>query len=144
MIRLATTLVSAAIVVWAVGQAAEHLSPEVKRPAAEAARELLAQVSELAELESALDADPAATAPLPERAGDTMPEPVAPVPESRSEPEVPVLERESVAREPFVPDPGLPSEDLLATEATGLDRERSDRILGRLDRVMALAAGRED
>ena len=143
MIRLATTLVSAALVVWAVGQAAEHLSPEVKRPAAEAARKLVAQVSELAELESILDPDPAA-APLPEHAGDSMPEPVAPLPESRREPSEPVLERKSVAREPFVPDPAPPSKDFLATETTGLDRERSDRILGRLDRVMALAAGRGD
>lgn len=138
MIRLATTLISAALVVWAVGQAAEHLAPEVKRPAAEAARQLVARVSALAEP----DPDPAA-APVPERMGDSMPEPVVPVPESRAEPEAPLLAHEVSAREPFVTDAG-PADDLLAREAGRLDRETSDRILVRLDRVMALAAGRSD
>ena len=150
MIRLGATLATAALVIWVASQASDEGGPiPASHPLAESARRTVDLVKDTiagpAPLAEAEPLDPApATAPEPAKSAPASPPP-APV-----DPAALVLVPGQTVEAPVPFGPDAPAETVEPVAArrtpparTPLDRERTQQVRLRLDRVMSLAAGRE-
>jgi len=137
VIRLLAMLIVAGAVVWGAGLLGDRLDSAPALPSTDSAHQVLDLVQQLAL--AAGEGEPLVAAAPVAPGGDSMAEPR---PDTRRAPE-PVREvAEPVA---FVPDEPEPQPGVTdASEHEPLDRERTNTVMFRLDRVMSLASGREE